>query len=123
MIEHSLHDAVVQIDHRPLGYEPMGKADLIALYRTGLDDDTLRAVPVYGTIFATNERAAVLRGGLWLRAGSGDYWLGNPYMLVIGSSDRGMASADIFAEDALDAAMARFEELSAREPASDPPSG
>ena len=116
-LDHLGHDDLRMIDHRPLGYAPMDKNDIIALYRTGLDDETLRAVPMASVIVAISERAVVARGGLWLRAGTGAYWQGNPNISAVGCADGKVISIDLFPEDDLDAAMARFEELSQHGPA------
>ncbi len=113
-LETLTHDDVSMVDHRQLGYAPMaGKIDAWALIRSGLDDETLRGVPVYGVTLMTSEHAAVIRGGIWFPAGSDDYWESNPFIGVYGCSADKLRTVDLFAEHDLDAALTRFQELAA----------
>ena len=107
----TLSDAFVQTDHRPMGYVPMGKAELIELIRTGLDDPTLRAVPVYSVMHELVDGGGLVRGGLWMRGTSDDYWTGQPYLNVVSAVNGRLVSSDLYPLDNLDAANARLHHL------------
>ncbi|HUS43991.1 MAG TPA: AAA family ATPase [Ilumatobacteraceae bacterium] len=117
-VEALTHPELRVVDHRQLGYAPMDKTAAMALLRTGLDDESLRAIPIYNVVAATRERTAIIRGLLWLRAGSGGHWWSNPFIGVYGCFDDKLVVAELFPEDDLNGAMARFEELSVRGPTS-----
>ncbi len=106
-------DDFEQIDHRPMGYAPMGKSEIIALYRTGLDDPTLRAVPVYSVVHQAFDGGCLAAGMLWMRGTSDDYWNGQPFLIVLEAAQGQLVSGDLYPGDDLDAAMARFHELDA----------
>ena len=89
----------------------MGKAELVDLIRTGLDDPTLRVVPVYSVMHEVADGAGLVRGGLWMRGTSDDYWTGQPYLNVVSAVNGRLVSSDLYPLDNLDAANARLHQL------------
>jgi hypothetical protein len=108
------HDDFSMVDHRPLGYGTMDREDGLALFQARNEDETLRGVPVYSVIHAASEQACVIAGAMWTQGGTGDYWIGLPFIGVYGSADDKLRMLDMFPEDDLAGAMARFDDLPER---------
>ncbi|MGB7880897.1 MAG: hypothetical protein WBL31_19180, partial [Ilumatobacteraceae bacterium] len=105
-------DDFVFVDHRPRGYEHMGKEGALDLFRAGIDDDALGGVAVHGRVHTAGDSCWVADGALWMSRDD-DYWIGNPFVAVMACRNGVVNRIEFFGEDDLDEALALAARLEA----------